>query len=265
MVKNTNKTFEINKITNAGDSVLDQIKYFNIDIYLNNLIIDQKETHRITKIRSLFTKFVDTYSDFKTILSIQELLSPSKSTRSKSIPRPQNAWVLYRKNLSKGLNLSVGEVSGIASYLWKNKSERETKFWNSLHQIIKEIHAAENPNYLYKPKRINQNKKQNEIPNNLITENTTDGINDLYAENSTTQIDTSSNIDLTEVDIEMIDAELFQSHFYDPTLYDNNLFDKSFFDTSLYELSLDFINPAPIDTSFSFIDPTLIDNSFEYS
>ncbi|GBB87126.1 hypothetical protein RclHR1_13590001 [Rhizophagus clarus] len=259
MIKNTEKSFPIDKITNSGVSVQEQIRYFNIDNYLKNLIINHKETERIKKIKQLFNEFINTYSDFKTILSIQDLLSSSKATRSKSVPRPQNAWVLFRKNLSKGLNLSVGQTSGIASYLWKNKSERELKFWKALHQIIKEIHAAENPGYIYKPNRMNnQNIKTHESSDNLE-------INSLISENQTTKQNDKGDIDLFEVDIDMIDAELYQSSFYDASFYGNELFDTSLYDTSLYDLSLDFMDPNPIDSSFSFIDPCLIDNSLNFS
>jgi hypothetical protein len=264
MIKNTEKSLTIDNIINSGVTVQDQIKYFNIDEYLKNLIVNHKEANRIKKIKQLIIEFVNTYGDFKTILSIQDLLSSSKETRSKSIPRPQNAWVLFRKNLSKRLKLSVGETSGIASYLWKKKSERESRFWRALYKIIKEIHAAENPDYIYKPNRINnRNKKTNELLDDIVINNSASEINNLSTK-PTTQND-RNDLDLSEVDIDMIDAELFQSSFFDPFLYDNTLFDTTLYDTSLYDLSLDFIDPTQIDSSFSFIDPCLIENSVEFS
>ncbi|CAB5359057.1 unnamed protein product [Rhizophagus irregularis] len=108
-----------------------------------------------------------------------KLLSPSNATRSKSIPRPQNPWVLYRKNISKGLiglNMSTGEFP--------------------------EIHSIEYPNYKYSPvKSHNQNKSSKEV----ISQNTnldTSVLKDSseIVSHTTSEID----IDMSEVDIDMI-------------------------------------------------------------
>src|SRR5271170_8178518 len=113
MAKKTKKALNIEKILNSGIFVRDQSKFLNLDT---------KEP----KIKQMIIDLINKYGDIKTILNLQELLSSSNVSRSKSIPRPQNPWVLYRKNISKGLNLTVGETSGIASYLWRKRSERES-------------------------------------------------------------------------------------------------------------------------------------------
>ncbi|GBC47811.2 mating-type MAT1-1-3 [Rhizophagus irregularis DAOM 181602=DAOM 197198] len=134
-----------------------------------------------------------------------KLLSPSNATRSKSIPRPQNPWVLYRKNISKGLiglNMSTGEISGIASNFWNEIPERESQFWTELSHITKEIHSIEYPNYKYSPvKSHNQNKSSKEV----ISQNTnldTSVLKDSseIVSHTTSEID----IDMSEVDIDMI-------------------------------------------------------------
>jgi len=150
MVKNTKNTPNIAKIQNSGISVQDQSKLLNLE-------------EKTPKIKEMIIEFINKYGDVKTILTLQELLSSSNVTRSKTIPRPQNPWVLFRKNISKGLKMSVGETSGIASYLWKNKSERESQFWNDLYRITKEVHSIEYPGYKYTPIRSHeQNKKSKE-------------------------------------------------------------------------------------------------------
>jgi hypothetical protein len=68
----------------------------------------------------LINDLVNKYGDIKTILTIEELLQPSDQTRSKGIPRPQNTWLLYRKDISKGINKAnitsiVGRTSKVAS------------------------------------------------------------------------------------------------------------------------------------------------------
>src|SRR5581483_4717835 len=114
------------------------------------------------------------YKDMKTILSLEELLTSSKITRSRAIPRHQNPWVLFRRNISKGskgLNMSVGETSGVASILWKNKTDLEGDFWKELSEIAKEIHLIEYPDYKYTPVRSHeQNMSLLEVQINELEE-----------------------------------------------------------------------------------------------
>lgn len=150
-----NKKFSnIEKIQNLGTTIKDQSKVLNF-----------KEHD--PKIRQMIVGFINKYEDFKTILNLQQLLSSSDVSRPESIPRPQNPWVLFRKNVSKGLNMSVSETSGIASYLWRKKTDLEAQFWNELGQITKEIHLIKYPDYKYSPVRSHeQNKKSLEKQNN---------------------------------------------------------------------------------------------------
>ena len=254
MAKNPKKASNIEKILNLGISVRDQ----SVSLNLN-----EKEP----KIKQMIIDFINKYGDIKTILNLQELLSPSNTSRSKNIPRPQNPWVLYHRNISKGLNISVGETSGIASNLWNNRSERESQFWNELSNITKEIHSIEYPNYKYTPVRSHdQNKGSKEVISQNTDLNTSvSKVSSEIVSNTTSEIDISPEIDMnmSEIDIDMVAADLFQSDFMeldmDPSLFiDPSLIDSSYTDPFLMDLSL-------IDPSFSFIDPSLIDYSLEFT
>ena len=64
----------------------------------------------------------------ETSLPLLELLTPSKQSRAKGDPRPQNQFMLYCRNISKGLckidsPMLVGDFPR-ASVLWKSLSER---------------------------------------------------------------------------------------------------------------------------------------------
>lgn len=252
MVKNTKKLSGSTKIQGLGTFVRDQSKLLNLD---------DKEP----EIKQMITDLIDNYGEIKTILKLEELLSSPDVSRSKTIPRPQNAWVLFRKNISAGLKMSVSDTSGVASYLWQNRSERESQFWNQLYQITKKIHSMKYPNYQYTPIRsCEQNKRSKEAKNNFTNDSTNDISTTPEIDNSP-KIDKDIDIDLSEIDIDMVDADLFQydSSLYDLSLYDTSLYNPSLYDPSLYDQFL--TDTYSIDPSFSHIDPSLIDHSLEFS
>src|SRR5688572_2532153 len=108
-------------------------------------------------INEMIKKVIKEFSDTKTNINLLELLSPSSSSRAINIPRPQNRFLLFRKNFSKGLvkaniSMTVGESSKFASEYWKHFiSDRERSFWHELSKIAKEIHTTKYPNYKYSP------------------------------------------------------------------------------------------------------------------
>ncbi|CAG8452068.1 5560_t:CDS:2 [Rhizophagus irregularis] len=114
------------------------------------------------KIFSKINDLINEYNDITINLPIMKLLAPSKLSRAKKTPRPQNLFILYRRNLSKGLckinPKSVGKSSQVASLLWKSISEREREFWRQLSIIAKEKHNTIYSDYKYEP---NKKKKRN--------------------------------------------------------------------------------------------------------
>ncbi|CAG7848537.1 SubName: Full=Uncharacterized protein {ECO:0000313/EMBL:CCA66554.1} [Serendipita indica DSM 11827] len=81
--------------------------------------------------------------------------SPGEDHPSTShIPRPANAWILFRSTMSKsrrpdGAVYSPPEIS----VLWKELSQQERDFWFERAKAVKQEHEAANPGYRYQPKR----------------------------------------------------------------------------------------------------------------
>lgn len=74
------------------------------------------------------------------------------------IPRPPNAWILFRKEKSKQLreanpSMSVGEVSAEASRQWRALSDEDQSVYKQLAEEAKRQHKIQYPDYRYKPAR----------------------------------------------------------------------------------------------------------------
>ncbi|CAG8466765.1 471_t:CDS:2 [Acaulospora morrowiae] len=96
------------------------------------------------EIRTMIGYIINKHPNIKTTLNLCELWTPSKMNRTKSIPRPQNAFMLFRKDVSKEFykanqSLSVGDSSIIASNRWNEISGNEKKFWMDLAGVCKKL------------------------------------------------------------------------------------------------------------------------------
>lgn len=74
------------------------------------------------------------------------------------IPRPPNAWILFRKEKSKQLHeanpsMSVGQVSAEASRQWHALSDEDRAFYKQMAEEAKQQHKIQYPEYRYKPGR----------------------------------------------------------------------------------------------------------------
>src|SRR2546421_3122490 len=118
-----------------------------------------------SSIAEMITQLFINYHDIGTFLTLPELWSNAINTRAENIPRPQNPFILYRKDISKGLikankTMSVRDSSKLASSIWKTLSNHERGFWYQLFQIVKLKHNLNYPNYKYRPKRNKTDKKK---------------------------------------------------------------------------------------------------------
>jgi hypothetical protein len=107
-------------------------------------------------INEMINKLIKEFSDYKTNINLLDILSPAYTSRAANIPRPQNSFMLFRKDYSKGLvnakiPMSVGNSSILASKHWKSFSKKEKDFWYKLAEIAKEIHRINYPNYKFIP------------------------------------------------------------------------------------------------------------------
>ncbi|CAG8498788.1 3549_t:CDS:2 [Ambispora leptoticha] len=100
-----------------------------------------------------------------TFLTLEELLAPCKQSRArKTIQRPQNDYVIYRKEVSAELsnnypNTHFQDVSRIASQRWNNEAQEKRNFFTILAFVGNLIHADVFPDYQYKPNSKKRNLK----------------------------------------------------------------------------------------------------------
>src|SRR4051794_6945762 len=123
----------------------------------NLLKFDNQDLSLSTKIDDLINKF----PDIKTSLTLTELWLPSSQSRAKQTPRAQNNFLLFRRDISRGLcnannSLTVSDASKVISKLYKTLSQRESEFWIQFGMIVRARHKIKHPYYKYAPKR---NKK----------------------------------------------------------------------------------------------------------
>jgi len=104
------------------------------------------------------------YPNIHTTLSLKELLDPAEKKRTKGVPRPQNCFMLFRKDIRakfsrEGNGLSVAESSRIAASSWRDLPQEKKNFWHALYEIVKMQHAIKYPDYKYQPIRNKQPRK----------------------------------------------------------------------------------------------------------
>src|SRR5260363_365341 len=101
-------------------------------------------------------------------MDIEELTSPPKTSRKairfrkhphlSTPPRPQNAWVLFRRNYTellklKGDKMNNGEISRVAADEWRRQPPKVLKFFELLETQAKEKHKVLYPGYKFSPKK----------------------------------------------------------------------------------------------------------------
>ncbi|CAG8473479.1 12067_t:CDS:1 [Funneliformis caledonium] len=95
-------------------------------------------------------------------LPIKELIAPlPKKLRSNKIPRPQNHFLIYRRDFQAKLIFEKGSkfaskldyVSKDASKSWGKISTGIKNIYVCLAQLAKKVHAATYPGYVYQPKK----------------------------------------------------------------------------------------------------------------
>jgi len=118
-----------------------------------NEIIDEAinsvDPHVMTKIRSFVT------------IPVEDLIRPKRKSRKGQTPRPQNLFVLYRRDMqAKMINCAgarVGSdlpfVSKKASFEWEHVSPDIKIIYETLAELAKTIHEKIYPNYVYRPRK----------------------------------------------------------------------------------------------------------------
>ncbi|CAG8538910.1 7893_t:CDS:2 [Ambispora gerdemannii] len=111
----------------------------------------------ISKIEPLIKNKVDQYTN----LSLLDLITPKAKSRKGKTPRPQNPFVLYRRNVQAKLIRAYGKeiggdlatISKAAAESWKKESAEVHKIFEFIANLAKAVHEEVFPNYVYKPKK----------------------------------------------------------------------------------------------------------------
>ncbi|CAG8631367.1 6704_t:CDS:2 [Ambispora gerdemannii] len=112
-------------------------------------------------------KFLSEHS-YPLTLTIDELTKPAIKKNRNHDPRPQNCWVIFRKDYEANKRLqnpdakkTVKKITKECSLKWKSQSSEVKHFFKILEKIAFEKHKLMYPNYKYKPnnaKRSNYKK-----------------------------------------------------------------------------------------------------------
>ncbi|CAG8624106.1 7884_t:CDS:1 [Paraglomus brasilianum] len=103
----------------------------------------------------------------------ESLLDPTKKQRKNRVrksscpPRPQNAWVIFRKNFEGRLRAqdhsktyTIQDISKMAGKDWKNQPIVVKQYFDALSKLAQQRHKKAYPDYSYRPKRNKAEKKQ---------------------------------------------------------------------------------------------------------
>ncbi|CAG8579388.1 8648_t:CDS:1 [Ambispora gerdemannii] len=103
---------------------------------------------------------------YKLTLSIEELTKPAVKKRDKS-PRPQNSWIIFRRDheahlrlCNQHVKLNVKETAKECSLKWKMLSSEVKYFFKILEKIACKNHQNLYPDYKYKPKNAKDSKNK---------------------------------------------------------------------------------------------------------
>ncbi|CAG8564796.1 2386_t:CDS:1 [Cetraspora pellucida] len=96
-----------------------------------------------------------------TTLPLPELITPSVNVRTVKNPRPQNSFVIYRRNVQAEIAKEKGAtaagrldyVSKFAANKWKHESQEVKELYGFLAICAKKVHDFMYPGYVYQPKR----------------------------------------------------------------------------------------------------------------
>jgi hypothetical protein len=131
--------------------------------YLNSTEFDEKMGREISKhVADLEKK----YGTVETTLSFEQLLSKKKRKRyGKGVARPQNAFIIYRKEIqarfkSEGKRLSLAQVSAATSKLWTDETADMKQLFLELGEVSAAIHKEIFPAYRFCSKNQKRNVKK---------------------------------------------------------------------------------------------------------
>ncbi|CAG8445058.1 17544_t:CDS:1 [Acaulospora colombiana] len=96
-----------------------------------------------------------------TMIPLTKLVTPFENTRTQKIPRPQNSFVIYRRNVqvqlaaegNKMSNRKLDTVSKIAGKRWQEEPNEVKELFGLISECAKKVHNFLYPDYVYHPRR----------------------------------------------------------------------------------------------------------------
>ncbi|RIA99649.1 hypothetical protein C1645_811231 [Glomus cerebriforme] len=151
---------------------------------------------------SLITR-ITTNPPYELTLTVEELLAPSKKKRKVKSqsppPRPQNVFILFKKDLTARLKrdnpeyakrLLLCENSRLAKATWENSSSEVKQFFQVLYLACVEKHKQLYPGYKYSPKNLKSPKKRKED----LTKKLQDSRKTVFSMSSSNQVRSNENL-----------------------------------------------------------------------
>ncbi|CAG8632788.1 18538_t:CDS:1 [Acaulospora morrowiae] len=94
-------------------------------------------------------------------IPLSELITPFENARTQKIPRPQNKFVIYRRNLQMQMATELGmvpvrkleSVSKIAGRRWREEASEIKELFGLISECAKKVHNFLYPDYVYRPRR----------------------------------------------------------------------------------------------------------------
>jgi hypothetical protein len=94
-------------------------------------------------------------------LPIEKLICPKKKSRKGNIPRPQNSFVIYRRDFMSKVKLNYGHeissnlpfVSTKAAKWWSSESSEVKNTYQIIADLARKVHVKVYPDYVFKPKK----------------------------------------------------------------------------------------------------------------
>ncbi|CAG8505540.1 29543_t:CDS:1 [Racocetra persica] len=125
-------------------------------------------------------------------IPLHQLIAPSKNRRGYQIPKPQNSFVLYRRNLCASINKTNDATNNLANNKtnnatnnfkfiskeaaknWSKESNEVKQLYELLVDCAKQVHNIVYPYYRYKPKhkyyfKVKSSLAPHLFPKNLYT------------------------------------------------------------------------------------------------
>ncbi|CAB4391721.1 hypothetical protein RhiirA5_408941 [Rhizophagus irregularis] len=182
-----------------------------------------------SKVKNTFEESFDTLINrlttnppYKLTLTVDELLAPSKKnlgsrSRPKSIPpRPQNVFILFKKDLTARLklepsnkDLSISRISSLAKVIWANLSNEARQFFEILYLACIEKHKSLYPGYRYTPKKKPQPEENKSRSKNLSS-------------NIKKQVTVFPKLDYDDLFTELFHEDSAMNEFFDFHLWDSH-------------------------------------------